>query len=351
MPRSFATLAALLDHGHDDVIDVRSPAEFALDHIPGAINLPALSDAERAQVGTIYKQVAPFEARKIGAALVARNVARHLETVLRDRGGDWQPLVYCWRGGQRSGSVATILSAVGWRAQTLAGGYQSYRRLVQSALYDVPLAHRLILLDGYTGTAKTDILHRLGALGLQVLDLEEMAQHRGSILGGRGHAQPSQKAFETALACRLAQFTPARPVLVEAESSKIGARIIPPMLWEAMKAAPRITISAPPAARARYLRDAYRETIAARDDLAARLNALRAHRDGRLVAHWLDLLAAGDDLALAEALIRDHYDPSYAKSRANHGFRTLAHLDAPDLSPASRAALAAQIAALVTGAA
>ncbi|TVP73445.1 MAG: tRNA 2-selenouridine(34) synthase MnmH [Rhodobacteraceae bacterium] len=351
MPRCFASLAHLLDHGHDDVIDVRSPAEFALDHIPGAINLPALSDTERAQVGTIYKQVAPFEARKVGAALVARNVARHLETVLRDRGGDWQPLVYCWRGGQRSGSVATILSAVGWRAQTLAGGYQSYRRLVQTALYDVPLAHRLILLDGYTGTAKTDILHRLGDLGLQVLDLEGMAQHRGSILGGREHPQPSQKAFESALACRLARLDPARPVLVEAESSKIGARIIPPMLWDAMKHAPRIEITVPQDARARYLLGEYHDILARREDLAARLNALRPHRDGRMIAHWLDLLAAGDDLALAEALIRDHYDPSYAKSRANHTFAVIALMDAPDLSPASRDALAQRIAARITGAA
>ena len=105
MPKHFDTLSQLLAHGYDEVIDVRSPAEFAKDHIPGAINLPALSNEERARVGTIYTQVAPFEARKIGAALVAHNVARHLETELADRDGGWQPLVYCWRGGDRGRHV------------------------------------------------------------------------------------------------------------------------------------------------------------------------------------------------------------------------------------------------------
>ncbi|MCL4153006.1 UNVERIFIED_CONTAM: hypothetical protein GTU68_052311 [Idotea baltica] len=256
MPTAFSTLNDILNHGFDTVIDVRSPAEFAEDHVPGAINLPALSNEERARVGTIYVQETPFKARKIGAALVARNVAAHLDGPLKDMDGGWQPLVYCWRGGQRSGSFASILSQIGWRAEVVEGGYQSYRNLVHDALYETALPHRLILLDGNTGTAKTDILHRLNALGVQVLDLEGLANHRGSLLGAMEGGQPAQKGFETALACALDALDPKRPVLVEAESSKVGARIVPPSLWSAMKAAPRIEIDAPLDARAQYLANA-----------------------------------------------------------------------------------------------
>ena len=183
MKTSFASLTDILDHGFDTVIDVRSPAEFAEDHVPGAINLPALSNEERARVGTIYVQEAPFKARKIGAALVARNVAGHLDGPMKDMAGSWRPLVYCWRGGQRSGSFASILTQIGWRAEVIEGGYQSYRNLVHDVLYKEAVTHRLILLDGNTGTAKTDILHRLRRLGVQVLDLEGLANHRGSLLG------------------------------------------------------------------------------------------------------------------------------------------------------------------------
>ena len=218
---SLAELAAL---DFDDIIDVRSPAEFAEDHVPGAINLPVLSDAERAEVGTVYVQDSPFKARKIGAALVAQNAARHLQGPLADRDGGWRPLIYCWRGGQRSGSFAAILSQIGWRAEVLEGGYKSYRRLVVDSLYERAFPAPVVLLDGNTGTAKTEVIARLPALGVQSIDLEGLANHRGSALGGQG-AQPSQKAFETALAMRVAALDPSRPVVVEAESSRIRSRL------------------------------------------------------------------------------------------------------------------------------
>ena len=223
MALRFSSLSDLLDHGFDDVIDVRSPAEFAEDHIPGALNLPALSDAERARVGTIYKQVSPFDARKVGAALVARNVAAHLDGPLADRTGGWRPLVHCWRGGQRSGSVATILKAVGWRADTIEGGYQSWRRLVHAALYDTDLPCPVVLLDGNTGTAKTALLPLLAARGVQVIDLEGLAGHRGSRLGATG-AQPSQKAFESALAVALARLDRRTPLVVQARKQSRNRR-------------------------------------------------------------------------------------------------------------------------------
>ncbi|WGW03746.1 tRNA 2-selenouridine(34) synthase MnmH [Tropicibacter oceani] len=314
MALCFETLGDLLNHDFDTVIDVRSPAEFAEDHVPGAINLPVLDNEERARVGTMYKQVSPFKARKIGAALVFRNASAHIEGPLAHHEGDWRPLVYCWRGGQRSGSFAWMLREIGWRSETIQGGYKSFRRLVTAALYDNPLPHRLIQLGGYTGTAKTALLPRLQALGVQVLDLEGIARHRGSLLGGMPGGQPSQKAFEADLAGQLHALDPARPVLVEAESSKIGEINLPPSLWDAMKSAPWIEVSAPVEARARYLAEAYEDILADADRLRARLAPLRYHRGHALVDHWDSLIAANDRLGLCASLAADHYDPAYERS-------------------------------------
>jgi tRNA 2-selenouridine synthase len=331
MPLTFDTLSALMAHGFDTVIDVRSPAEFAEDHVPGAINLPALSNEERAQVGTIYTRESPFRARKIGAALVARNVANYLDGPLQHHDGSWRPLVYCWRGGQRSGSVATILKAVGWRAETVAGGYQTFRRLVHRAVYETPVASPVVLIDGFTGTAKTEILARLPAHGVQVIDLEGLANHRGSLLGERPGGQPSQKAFETDLAMALAALDPARPVVVEAESSKIGQRVIPPMLWKAMCAAPRVEITAEVGARARYLAAAYAEMSEDSARLTRRMQPLRAIRGHEVVDGWERQLGNGAFEDLALALMQQHYDPAYARSRAERTKQVMARFDAGNL--------------------
>ena len=290
MALAFSSLIDLLDHSYDSVIDVRSPGEFSEDHLPGAINLPVLDNDERAQVGTMYVQQSRFLARKLGAAMVFRNTAHHVETALVNKDGGWQPLVYCWRGGQRSGSFTWLLQQIGWRAELIDGGYQTYRRLVKAYLYDTPLAHQLVALDGYTGTAKTDLLKLVQDRGVQVLDLEGLANHRGSLLGGMAGPQPSQKAFETELAAQLTRMDATRPVLVEAESSKIGERIIPPSLWAAMKTAPRIQVTAPVAARCRYLVQAYDDILSNQDTLRLKLEPLRAHRSNAVVDLWLELI-------------------------------------------------------------
>jgi tRNA 2-selenouridine synthase len=343
MALSFKSLTELLDHGFDTVIDVRSPAEFAEDHLPGAINLPVLDNEERAEVGTIYVQQSPFLARKIGAAKVFRNAARHIEDVLQDKEGGWRPLVYCWRGGQRSGSFTWMLQQVGWRADVIQGGYQTYRRMVYRYLYDDALPFRLIALDGYTGTAKTELLHRVAALGGQVLDLEGLAHHRGSLLGEMPVPQPSQKAFESELAGQLCRLDPSRPVLVEAESNKIGARIIPPALWSLMKAAPRVQVTADAEARCAYLQRAYDDILSDADRLRQKLDPLRAHRSHAVVDGWFERIAAGDKAGLTRALIQQHYDPSYEKSRRAIGAEVLAELSAGDLSDASLDAAAARV--------
>ena len=320
----------------DTIIDVRAPAEFAEDHLPGAINLPVLSDAERAEVGTIYKQVSPFDARKIGGALVARNTARHLQTALAEKDGSWQPLVYCWRGGQRSGAFSTILDQVGWRVQLLRGGYRSYRRLVVESLYDTPLPHRLMLIEGGTGTAKTRLLEHLSAAGAQVLDLEGLAAHRGSLFGAVAENQPHQKMFESRLAQALRPLDPARITWVEAESSKIGAITLPPSLWAAMIAAPRVEIAAPLAARARFLCRAYDDLTTDPAQLEGRIEKLRPYHSAETIAEWQAQAATGDWARLAEGLIGQHYDPRYAKA-ASRSAAPLQRLTLPDLEEATLA--------------
>lgn len=333
MAQDFSSLASLLDHGFDTVIDVRSPSEFAQDHVPGAINLPVLNDAERAEVGTIYVQQSPFLARKIGAAKVFHNAAAHIRNSLQDHDGGWQPLVYCWRGGQRSGSFAWVLQQIGWRAEVISGGYQTYRRLVNDYLYKQPLAHRLILLDGYTGTAKTEILHLLKNRGVQMLDLEGLAEHRGSLLGNLADPQPQQKTFESRIAQALCKLDPTRPVIVEAESSKIGDRIIPPSLWTAMKAAPRIELTADITERARYLVRVYDDVLSDADQLRRKLGVLRLYRGHAIVDDWFELIAADNKTALTRALMEQHYDPAYQKSRKTSYAATLhaTSLDGPGL--------------------
>jgi tRNA 2-selenouridine synthase len=346
MALTLTSLRQIADLGFDDIIDVRSPAEFAEDHIPGAINLPVLDDRERAEIGTIYKQDSPFRARKLGAALVAANAARHLQGALIDKPGGWQPLVYCWRGGQRSGSFASILSQIGWRVDLVAGGYKAYRSLVVKALYDAAFPCPVILLDGNTGSAKTALLHLLAARGVQVLDLEGLAHHRGSLFGAMPEGQPSQKAFESALGQAIANLDPARVVVVEAESSKVGNCRLPPGLWKAMEAAKRLEVVAPVAARARYLVTAYGDMVANPARLAGVIDRLSASHSAEQIAAWQSMARSGAFEDLAAGLMTQHYDPRYNRHR-----KRLAHGVAPfavdDLGQAALERLADDLAQAV----
>lgn len=343
MVLKFTDLPSLYAHDYDTVIDVRSPAEYAEDHLPGAINLPVLDDQERARVGTIYVQQSPFLARKLGAALVFRNAANHIEQSLSHHEGGWKPMVYCWRGGQRSGSFTWMLQQIGWRAEVVEGGYRTYRRLVSQHLYQDPLRHRLVALDGYTGTAKTELLAHLKTRGVQVLDLEGLANHRGSLLGEMPGGQPSQKAFESALAAALCRCDTARPVVVEAESSKIGGLILPPSVWAALRSAPRIQINASADARTAYLVTAYNDILSNAERLQNCLSPLRSHRGHEVVDGWLELIDAGDKHALTRALMEQHYDPAYAKSSRVRTSKVLARIDACALDKAGLNATAARI--------
>ena len=337
----YADLAAF-----DEIIDVRTPAEFAEDHAPGAINCPVLDDAQRVEVGTLYKQVSPFAAKKIGAAYVAENVARHLRERFLDRPKSWRPLVMCWRGGERSGAMTHILRRVGWDAQQLDGGYKAYRRLVVDTLVEQPRDFAFQVVCGATGSGKSRLLQALAARGAQVLDLEALACHKGSVLGVLPDAdQPSQKAFETRLLAALAGLDPARPVFVEAESRKIGRLHLPDTLLEGLRAGACIEVEAEFSARVEFLLRDYAYFLAAPDWLTQRLDALRPLQGHETVKRWQDLARSGAWRQLVSELLGQHYDPLYRRSQ-HHNFAGLAtprKLATEDLSPAGIDALAAQL--------
>jgi tRNA 2-selenouridine synthase len=299
----------------DSIIDCRSPAEFAEDHIPGAISAPVLDDEQRAQVGTLYKQVSQFDAKKLGAALLAKNVAHHVETLFKGQGKDWRPLVYCWRGGKRSGAMAHVLREIGWEASTLEGGYKAYRRWVVAQLEERPARFKFLVVHGPTGSGKSRLLAALARQGGQVLDLEELAAHRGSVLGGLpGRPQPSQKMFESRLLRELSALDAARTVFVEGESKKIGQLQVPDALIGTMRASPCVRLEASVETRVALLLDEYQHFLADRPALDAQLDCLAALHGRERIAEWKALAASGAWKEFVSRLLLEHYDPAYKRS-------------------------------------
>jgi tRNA 2-selenouridine synthase len=347
MKQGIATVTQLADFSaFDEIIDVRSPAEFAEDHIPGSINCPVLDDEQRIEVGTLYKQASPFEAKKIGAAYVAENIARHLRENFLNRPKNWRPLIVCWRGGQRSGSMTFIFRRVGWDAQQLENGYKIYRKLVVDTLAELPRQLKLNVVCGATGSGKSRILQALARLGEQVLDLEELACHKGSVLGVLPDSpQPSQKMFDSKLLGALNGFDLTRPVFVEAESRKIGSIHLPDALIETMRSAQCVSIEAAFKARVNFLLGDYDYFLTAPDWLISRLDALRNLQSRETIERWHAYVGNAQWCELVSELLELHYDPLYHRSQ-NHnytGFGTPRNFATDDLSPDGINALAQQI--------
>jgi tRNA 2-selenouridine synthase len=298
----------------DAIIDVRSPGEYALDHLPGAINAPVLDDGQRIRVGTLYKQVGAFDAKKVGAALVANNIARHIEELWLEQPRDWRPLVYCWRGGNRSGAMVHILAKIGWPVAQLDGGYKAFRQEVNAALEQPPQLNFKVVC-GTTGSGKSRLLEVLAAQGAQVLDLEQLAAHRGSVLGHLpDEPQPSQKAFETRIWNVLRRFDPARPVFVESESKKVGNLRVPGALMDAMRASDCIALTLSVPNRVRLLMEDYQHFLISPASLNAQLAHLTQLHGKERIAQWQAMSDAGQMPRLVEELLVQHYDPAYLRS-------------------------------------
>ena len=309
-----AALLAQMD-GFDTIIDARSESEFALDHLPGAVNWPTLNDEERKLVGTMYVQVNQFEAKKRGAAIAARNIANHIEREVIAKPKDWKPLAYCWRGGKRSGSLSLILDQIGFRVTLVEGGYKAFRAAMLLDIVEKVSRLNFQVVCGTTGSGKTRLLQALAAAGAQVLDLEALARHRSSVLGALpGQTQPTQKRFDTLIWDALRRFDPLRPVFVESESKKVGNVSVPTALVERMRASPCWDLTLPMTERVALLLEDYDFFVRDSAHFCERLDVLADFRGKAVVQAWKDQVAAGNFAPVVQDLLTQHYDPVYLQS-------------------------------------
>ena len=302
-------------HEFDTIIDARSEGEHGEDHLPGAVNWPTLNNDERRDIGTLYKQVNAFEAKKRGAAMAARNIAAHIEREVIDKPKEWKPLTYCWRGGQRSGSLSLILSQIGFRVTLVEGGYKAFRAAVVKDIPTLVSAIDLRVVCGTTGSGKTRLLQALVAQGAQVIDLESLANHRSSVLGAiPGLAQPTQKRLDTLVWEALRTLDPARPVFIESESKKVGNVAVPVSLIEAMRQSPCLNVLLPDSERVSLLMEDYDFFVRDVEHFCDRLQVLADFRGKVVVDGWIASVRAGDIQPVVRELLTQHYDPVYLQS-------------------------------------
>jgi tRNA 2-selenouridine synthase len=332
----------------DAVIDARSEGEYAEDRLPGAVNWPSLNDAERHEIGTLYKQVSPFDARKRGAALVSANIARHIEREVIDKPKSWKPLVYCWRGGQRSGSLSLVLGQIGFQVHIVEGGYKAFRAAMLADLPAIAQQLQYRVICGPTGSGKTRLLQALEAAGAQVLDLEALASHRSSVLGLiPGQPQPTQKRFDMVVWEKLRSFDASGPVYVESESKKVGNVAVPESLMLAMRASPCLRLDLSEDERVQLLLEDYAFFSEDRDLFCERLGALKEIRGKEVVERWQAQVRAGDIEPVVRELLVKHYDPGYSSSTSRNfkAFADARPITPRDRSPEAMAALAKELVA------
>lgn len=287
------------------MFDVRSPGEFAQGHIPGAHNLPLFDNEERAVIGKLYKQVGRSEALKKGLEFVGPKMRPFVEKAEALANGNGA-LAHCWRGGMRSASFAWLLETAGIATRVLNGGYKAYRNFVLELFQQ---SYPLVVLGGFTGSGKTEVLYELRALGEQVIDLEGLANHKGSAFGHLGEAdQPTGEQFENDLGFKLHHLDRNRPVWVEDESRHIGSRILPKLFYASMREAPVIRMEIPRKARINRLVDDYGPYE--RQSLRHSVQKIEKRLGGLRTQQALQALE-DDDLALVADITLEYYDKAY----------------------------------------
>ena len=333
----------------DTVIDARSPGEYTQDHLPSAHNWPTLDDEERQTVGTLYKQVGSFEAKKLGAGLAASNIGRHIAKHVHELPKNWKPLLYCWRGGKRSGSLALVLDQIGFQVSLLDGGYKAFRAALVQDIEALALSLNFRVICGTTGCGKTRLLQAIAQQGGQILDLEALARHRSSVLGLMpGDTQPTQKAFDTAVWNALRQLDPTRPVYVESESKKVGNVAVPIALMERIRLSSCLNIDLPLASRIALLLEDYHHFVQDADFFSQRLEALVQLRGRKQIDDWQAAISAGDLATVVSQLLSLHYDPIYLASieRNFKGYAQGQRFELPDHGAKAFDDLAGRILAL-----
>ena len=318
---------------YDTIIDVRSPSEFEIDHIVGAINCPILYDDERQKVGTIYKQISSFKAKIIGSSLSAKNIAFHIEKEFLEKKGSWKPLIYCWRGGQRSKAFSIVLSEVGWRTYQLSGGYKEYRNDIIKYLDNIGMKLKIILISGKTGSAKTKILHSIRDQGAQILDLEGLARHKGSLLGAIPNLkQPSQKFFESLLFYEINKLNLKKNIFIEAESSKVGNVHIPKSIWSNMILSKRIEVVADVNTRAKFLIDDYQYMCKNPILMKPMIKGLKTRLSNNLIDSWEKLIDEKKWFELTKSFLENHYDSSYSSNTIKNDRKVIREVQATTLN-------------------
>ncbi len=322
-------LRSALQGQYDLVIDARSPREYSEDHLPGATNLPVVDNDEYAEVGTTHR-TDKHRAYVIGVSHALKNISRSIDSVVARYPRDARILVYCFRGGKRSKLWFDALSTIGYRVDRLPGGWKAYRAWVREQLARLPSGFSYHVLCGPTGCGKTRLLSVLAEVGAQVLDLEGLASHRGSLIGDiPGVEQPTQKWFDSLLVDKLRRFNPSLPVWVESESKKIGAIQLPAELLQEMHAGRIFAIDAPMSERVKLWREDYSHFERDLDAMMERLRHLRPLIGGEEFAFWERLTSERRAPELFQRLMEAHYDPAYARSIGKNypGFEGSTKLD------------------------
>ena len=301
-----------------EIIDVRSPSEFNLDHIPSSINIPILNDKERHEVGKTYKEINPFKAKIMGASIISKNISKFLDKEFFSRKGSWHTLIYCWRGGQRSRSLALVLNEIGWRTSVLKGGYKNYRKIVLEELDDLS-KYQFNIIQGQTGSAKTKVLNCLNNMNAQVLDLENLACHRGSLLGSEiNKKQHSQRYFESLIHNTLYKLDHTKPIFVESESSKIGKLHLPKKLWLKLNESDRLLLNVPIDERIKFLLKEYRHLTRNSKLIQPFINGMKGKITNEKLSNWTKLIQKQDWKIFIKEILENHYDPKYSFSATKH---------------------------------